>query len=342
MEMTFSHLLPGLAGFAAAVVTPWYSADSGVIRNAIVPLFSFILLGVAIAVFLRSIKQKGKQASKQSHAKESQMLQTLEQAIEKGRAGLDLNVNLDVAASPIAHEEISSPLAELALQFEKALPEPMPDPKIDHDRIERSALNDANGANDNGIAHPPPNPARPETAHAEIARVSLPRLSELRGMRFSQALRELDKAKRTAPANAGPVSLRGSLNDALAYGHNDPLNDALNDSINDPINETLMSAIAPFEPMFASAPSAPQARNSAAAMHENGVAATKDTGAQRSPSQQTIFPTKPSLPAKSRGHREEDSERSPREPKGPGKETNSFLDQLHILPSRRGQYKKKG
>jgi hypothetical protein len=339
MGMTFSHLLAGFAGFTVAGVATWYSADPSLIPIAIFLLLGLILAGVYVAVFQRSINKKGKQVPIQSQPTESQMLQTLEQAIEKGRAGLDLNVNLDVAASPIAHEEISSPLAELALQFEKALPEPMPDPKIDHDRIERSALNDAN---DNGIAHPPPNPARPETAHAETARVSLPRLSELRGMRFSQALRELDKAKRTAPANAGPVSLRGSLNDALAYGHNDPLNDALNDSINDPINETLMSAIAPFEPMFASAPSAPQARNSAAAMHENGVAATKDTGAQRSPSQQTIFPTKPSLPAKSRGHREEDSERSPREPKGPGKETNSFLDQLHILPSRRGQYKKKG
>jgi len=333
MGITFSHLLAGFAGFAATFATPSYSVDSSSIRNAIVLLLSFILLGVAVVIFQRFIGEKGKQVPKRGQATESQMLHTLEQAIEEGRAGLEL----DVAASPVMREEIPSPTAELARQFDKALPEPKIDPESKHGQIAQSALNGAISTNGNGFAHQPPNPARVETA-----RVSLPRLSELRGMRFSQALRELDKAKRTAPANAGPVSLRGSLNDALAYGHNDPLNDALNDSINDPINETLMSAIAPFEPMFASAPLAPQARNSAAAMHENGVAATKDTGAQRSPSQQTIFPTKPSLPAKSRGHREEDSERSPREPKGPGKETNSFLDQLHILPSRRGQYKKKG
>ena len=159
------------------------------------------------------------------------MFQTLEQAIEEGRASLDL----DVAASPNTHEEIPSPLAELALQIDNALPEPKPEPNIDpnidpktqHGQIAQPALNGANGNNgtsDNGIAHPPPNPAREETA-----RVSLPRLSELRGMRFSQALRELDKAKRTAPANASPVSVSRSLNDALAYEHIDTPNSAFDD-----------------------------------------------------------------------------------------------------------------
>jgi hypothetical protein len=305
MRMTFSHLLHGFAGFAATVATPWYSAGPGLIRNAIVLLLSFILLGVAVAVFQRSIKEKGKQVPKQGHAAESQLLQTLEQAIEEGRASIDL----DVAASPNTHEETPSPLAEIALQFDKALPEPKTEPKTEHGQSPRPAP----GANGNGIAHPPANPAREETA-----RVSLPRLSELRGMRFSQALRELDKAKRSAPPNAGPVSLNSSLNDAL----------------NDPVNETLMNAIAPFEPMFAATASAGEAQNGAAAMNKNG--------AQGHPSQQTFFPMKPSLPAKSRGHREEDSGRSPREPKAPGKETGGFLEQLHILPSRRGQYKKKG
>jgi len=343
MGMTFSHLLPGSAGFAATVVTPWYSADPGVIRSSIVLLLSFVLLCVAIAVFLRSLKEKGKQVSIQGHAAESQMFQTLEQAIEKGRASLDINVDpdadLDVAAPPNTHEEIPSPLAELALQFDKLLPEPQPESRTEHDQSPRLTP----GTNGNVFAHPPANPARPETAHVETARaetahLSLPRLSELRGMRFSQALRELDRAKRSAQPNAGPASLNssfnGSLNGALADPHDDTPNGALNDLINDPINETLMSAIAPFETMFAPTASAPGAQNGATAVNQNG--------AQGRPSQQTFFPPKPAPPENSRGRRREDSARYPDEPKAPEKETNAFLDQLHILPSRRGQYKKKG
>ena len=270
------------------------------------------------------------------------MFQTLEHAIEEGRASLDL----DVAAPPNTHEETPSPLAELALQFDKRAAraearaessDPNIDPKTQHGQIAQSALNGANGTNgahgQRQFAHPPPNPARPETA-VETARVSLPRLSELRGMRFSQALRELDKAKRTAPANASTVSLNRSLNDAVADRHDDTPNEALNDLFNDPINETLMSAIAPFEPMFASAASSPEAQNRATAMNQNG--------AQGRTSVQTFFPPKPALPERRRSHREQDGGRSPRDPKAPGKETDAFLDQLHILPSRRGQYKKKG
>jgi hypothetical protein len=342
MRMTFSHLLHGFVGFTDTVVALWYSADPRSIRISIVLLLVFFLSGVAIVVFQRLTTEKGKRAAKQGQATESQMFQMLEHAIGGDRASIEL----DVAAPPVTHEETPSPLAELAQQFEKALPElkadpkpePKIEPKIEHTHIAQSA---PNGTNGNGIAHQPPNPARVGTAH-----VSLPRLSELRGMRFSQALRELDKAKRSAPPIAGPYSLNDTLadrhNDALADSYSDTPDDALNDPLNDPINEALMSAIAPFEAMFTSTASAPEAQNSATAMHESGVAATEDNDEQRPPSPQSFFPTKPSLPAKSMGRREEDSGRSPREPKAPGKETNDFLDQLHILPSRRGQYKKKG
>jgi hypothetical protein len=322
MGMTFSHLLPGITGFAATFVTPRYLADPGMIRNAIVLLLGFLLLGVAIAVVQRSINEKGKQVPKQGPSAESQMLETLEQAIEEGQASLDL----DVATSPNTHEETPSPLAELALQFDKVLPQP----ETERDQSPLPALD----ANSNGIAHPPPNPARPETAHVETARVSLPRLSELRGMRFSQALRELDKAKRTASPNGGSVSLNDAVIGALAGSHNDATSIELDDTLNDPVNEALMSAIAPFEPMFARMTSAPEAQNGAIAMHENG--------AQGRSSQQAFFPPKPSLPANTGGRRREDSARSPREPKGPEQETGAFLEQLQILPSRRGQYKKKG
>ena len=271
MRMTFSHLLHSFAGFAAtptaAIVTPWYFVDPAVIRIAIVFLLSLILLGVAVAIFQHSIKAKRKQGD----ASESQLLQTLEQAIEEGRASLDPSLDLNVAASPVARQETRSPLAELAQQFDKALPEPLPEPntdakidaKTEHNQftpsaLTQSALNETNPANGTGFAYtPPPNPAREKTAP-----VSLPRLSELRGMRFSQALRELDRAKRSAPANAGPSSINSSLNDALADRYNDAHHDALNDPnddpINDPVNEALLTAIAPFEPMFVARASAPR------------------------------------------------------------------------------------
>ena len=117
-------------------------------------------------------------------------------------------------------------------------------------------------------------------------------------MRFSQALRELDKAKRTAPANAGPVSLNRSLNDALADRHNDAPSDALNDPINDPINETLMSAIAPFEPMFAPWRQRPRRRT---VQLQCTRTASSNKRQRRWPSQQAFFPPKPSLPANSEG-----------------------------------------
>ena len=270
------------------------------------------------------------------------MFQTLEHAIEEGRASLAL----DVAAPPITHEEIPSPLAELALQFDKALPEPLPEPKPEPNHPTRIPTKTGTARSRNRLSTkqystdgtriraPAAEPRSPRNGALETARVSLPRLSELRGMRFSQALRELDRAKRTAPANASTVSLNRSLNDAVADRHDDTPNEALNDLFNDPINETLMSAIAPFEPMFASAASSPEAQNRATAMNQNG--------AQGRTSVQTFFPPKPALPERRRSHREQDGGRSPRDPKAPGKETDAFLDQLHILPSRRGQYKKKG
>ncbi len=361
MIQTLAQFVPdsahGFLNLAAAAVFPWYSVESAVIPNAIVLLLAFILLGFAIEVLLRSIKAKGKTGQKQGQATESQMLQTLEHAIEEGRASLDL----DVAASPNTHEQIPSPLAELALQIDKTLPElnpePRPEPHLDphlepkpeYSQIVQSALNGTNGSNGtngthgNGFAHPqPPNPARPETSHVDTARVSLPRLSELRGMGFSQALRELDRAKRTAPANPGLNLLNGSLNSshngAFADHHNDPLDDPLND----PISEALLNAIAPFETMFATAGSTLGVQNGATAMHENGAAATKDNGTQGSTSHQPFFSAKPAQPDRRRSRREEKDRRSsPREPKAPVQETDGFIEQLQILPSRRGQYKKK-
>ena len=102
-------------------------------------------------------------------------------------------------------EEIPLSLAEIASQFDQVLPEP----KAEHYDAPPAAPSDPNS---NGTSY------EPATAPEKTGHVSLPRLSDLRGMRFSQALKELDLARHPASPSAGI--------------------------------EMLMSAIAPFEPMF--------------------------------------------------------------------------------------------
>jgi hypothetical protein len=409
---------------------------ANILQRIKAPAVGFVLNRVRLAkadpAFRRSVREMERQLRKRGQATDWHMLRTLESAIEKGRSSLDLDHDLNGAGTPdnppanaraetnpqdqvntremsaamsatdaapfkeaapadapgsineivpaalqSAPEPQSSLFSESAKQVQEQIPSQLaqfaslfktefPEPKAEHGQIPQMA---PNGANGNGSRQVPAIPAPEDTA-----RISLPRLSELRGMSFSQALRGLDQAKRSAPSSAGPVSLNSSINDTLADKHNETLSSALNDPFNDPISETLMRAIAPFELMFNPMESAhaqnggspedarnglhapsetrafipipeaevfPAAENGAAAMHGNDAAATKDNGAQRRPSQPKSFPQKPALPARSKALRGEDGERSPREPKGPGQETGGFLDQLHILPSRRGQYKKK-
>ncbi len=56
MEIAFSRLLPGFAGFAAAVVTPWFSIDSTLIRIAVILLLSLVILGPTVAFVARKVR----------------------------------------------------------------------------------------------------------------------------------------------------------------------------------------------------------------------------------------------------------------------------------------------
>lgn len=351
---------------------------ANILQRVKAPAVGFVLNRVRLATadpeFRRSIREMGKQLRKQGHATDWQMLRTLEQAIEEGRASLDL----DVAASPIrpaekppeaiapsvpvfdefshankpvptnetepagpaavhgiqlvprslpeptnqTHEEIPLSLAEIAPQLDRVLPEPKAEPN-------EAPLAAPSSLNGNGTSFEPANPVPEKTA-----RVSLPRLSDLRGMLFSQALRELDLARRPAPPSTGI--------------------------------ESLMSAIAPFEPMFkhmepASAknddsPEAvpdesdlPASLRAFVPISESGVSteaigrvAEEATSALGNHLPSNSISPIPAEQPKSKGRRGQEDERSQPEQKVARQKLAGPFEQLQILPSRRGQYKKKG
>ncbi len=358
---------------------------ANILQRAKAPAVGFVLNRVRLATadpaFRRSIKKSKRQLHQQGQAANWQMLKTLEQAIEEGRASLDI----DVAAPPVqpavtpekiaangsplndqsfrangpiatdhaglavvadgknpqsslralpapaserreeipssTRNEIPSPLAEIAAQFDELVPEA---------RAERGqfSLTAPRGENGNRASYEPSSPAPEKTAH-----VSLPRLSELRGMRFSQALRDLDHARHPAQPSAEI--------------------------------ETLMSAIAPFESMFTAAEPAsslngdspdatsaglelPPALRALLPILESEIssqaingAAVNGNGDNANRLTSNPHASKPGTNTKNNGHRGEKGERSGPEQNGSGPKPGSFFEQLQILPSRRGQYKKK-
>lgn len=342
------------------------------------PAVGFVLNRVRLATadpeFRRSIKEMGKQIRKQGNAPELQMLQTLEQAIEEGRASLDLddaasrNRPAEQAPEKIAksvpqfnegfqadrpvtaketepssavpvrglqlvsrsqpepakqaHEQIPSPLDEIASQFDQLHPEPKGEPI-------QAPPAPARAASSKGTSHDPANPAPEKTT-----RLSLPRLSELRGMRFSQAIRELDHAKHPGSPSTGI--------------------------------EALMSAIAPFEPMFTrteissakngdSHETLPDELDLPASLRAfipisepgvspeaNGGAAAQSSGATVNHSHSDSVSPKSRQLAKNAERRAEEEEEPQPEEKAARQKLRGPFEQLQILPSRRGQYKKKG
>lgn len=349
---------------------------ANILQRLKVPAVGFVLNRVRLATadpeFRRSIRQMGKQLRKQGHATDSQMLQTLEDAIEEGPATLDLDVaatpkppaarplekipasapqfdesfraekpaltnqtgpTMPAAASGIqlvprllpepanqTRNNIPSPLAQIASQFDQLHPEM---------KTEQSPAPPAPSTqNGNGTSSEPANPMPGKTT-----RNSLPRLSELRGMRFSQALRGLDHAKRPASPNSGI--------------------------------EILMNAIAPFEQMFTrmepatnnndDSPDAAHAEfdlppslrafipvsESGVSPEANDAASAEETNANRNRFHSNSFLPKPGLELKRKGPRGEESERSQPEQNVAEQKTGGPFEQLQILPSRHGQYKKK-
>ncbi len=351
---------------------------ANILQRIKAPAVGFVLNRVRLATadpeFRRSIREMEKQIRKQGQATDWKMLRTLEQAIEEGSASLDLDgaaspnqpatrpMETTAAAAPSfgelpeadapsltdrpepiapaavhgiqlvprslpepanqSREEIPVPLTEIASQFDQVLPEP----KAEHSETPFAALGGPNG---NGTSYEPANPA-PE----RIAHVSLPRLSDLRGMRFSQALKELDLAKHPASPSAGI--------------------------------EVLMSAIAPFEPMFtrtepASAKNegSPEAvpaefdlpaslrafiptSESGVSPEANGGISAEGSGAKVNLLNSTSLSPKPEQEAKNKGRRGEEGEPSRPGQKVARQKLAGPFEQLQILPSRRGQYKKKG
>jgi hypothetical protein len=338
------------------------------------PAVGFVLnrvrLATADAAFSRSIKEMSRHLRPQGQSDDWQMLQTLQNAIEEGSATLDLDAALPnrpaedpparivTGAAPI--DEVVQSDVPLALHLaEPALPVPPRDserpldsapeppdqthqdqtPQVTWSPWEETASRFAAMLEPETAQHPASQTSRnsesetgpaqeiAKSAPRETSRLTLPRLSELRGMNFTQALRDLDSARRPAPQIPGV--------------------------------EVLMNAIAPFETLFTQSDSAQNGVPSAAAhaefdplaamqnsisFPEPGLAPAAENGAggaTKHPLQPGFQPTKPDLPAKSRGFRGEESGRARPGQNGAGKKPGSFLDQLQILPSRRGQYKKK-
>jgi hypothetical protein len=390
MGMTFSHLLPGIAKFAAAAITSWFSADSTLIRNSVILLLSFIILGAAVAIIARkvdprlyvaavrrSVKAIKRSVKSQGQSTDSQMLQTLQQAIDEGSASLDFDIagpdqpaaNLPALSSAEAKPPAEAQQIAKAPQIDKvvaadtsmailpaasvssaAIPEsefpplvvpesaremhqetPSPwhetasslmaafaDPGTNHESlpltrsISEVATESAQKSAQNSPRNSEPNHAQdPAPAPEENAPRALPRLSELRGMCFSQALRELDRAKRSAQPTLG--STPGPT----------------------PEIDALLRAIAPFESLIMQMESVTHETENTSAANENG--------AKKYPPQSDFLPVKPVAPVKAHGHHGEDNGRSlpGRKPPGGVHDDQLHVDQMQILPSRRGQYKKK-
>ena len=351
---------------------------ANILQRVKAPAVGFVLNRVRLAMadpeFRRSIREMGKQLRKQGQATDWQMLRTLEQAIEEGRASLDL----DVAASPIppawkpqeeiapgvplfdefsnanrpvltnqtepggaaafhgiqlvprslqepanqTREEIPSSLADIASQFDQVLPEP----KTEHNETPLAA---ASGPNSDGTSSEAANPAAETIAH-----VSLPRLSDLRGMRFSQALKELDLAKHPASPSAGIESLMSAIAPfEQMFTRMEPASARNEDSpVPAPAEFDLPASLRAFIPISESGVS-PEA---------NGGIAAESSGANGDHLNSTSFSPKPDPQAKTKGRRGEENEPSRSGQKVAKEKLPGPFEQLQILPSRRGQYKKKG
>lgn len=331
------------------------------------PAVGFVLnrvrLKTADPAFRRNVKAMSRRLTGQGKSTDWQMLQTLQQAIEEGSASLDLDAakpNRPAAnpPAPMIAEATSALNAFEAGALEAvdpaklALPAELPKPALKPNAVQESEVNthqissspweetasrleaaftkpqschDRNpqspciGEDSNGLVQEQEKSVPLESAHIE-----LPRLSDLRGMCFSQALRDLDRAKRPASSDAGIDVLMNAIApfESLLAQMESKQTDALSEAAHaEPDPLTAMQAFSFPGPEFASE-------------RGNGKSANEN-GSRKHPSQPSLLPFNPIVPANSRSSRG-DNERA-----RSGQESGGILDQLNILPARRGQYKKK-
>jgi hypothetical protein len=333
------------------------------------PFVGFVLNRVRSAkadeAFRRSLEETERDLLFRKWSVDRQMLQTLHSAVESGRASLELEsaVAAQGAASSLA--EIASTAAP-AVELDPAEVQPnsqaepdaarapqkpeharsnvappdeipwwlletpaLPDTALTQPRMPRAGrLQVVSSRSDSGeLSHEPAKPALEEPTH-----VMPPRLSELRGAFFSAGLKELDRA-RHAPQQSVEAEL-------------------------------LMRAIAPFEPQFNhtdfASGSVPGHTPEVEAEHAAGArtlipipnpeiapAATNEAGAHghglRPVAKQREFhPSKAVSPEKSGARRGGNGGQTRREQGHAMQEQSGVSNEVQILPSKRGQYKKNG
>ncbi len=344
---------------AAAILQRLNAQDVGFVLNR-------VRLAKADPDFRDSVQEMKRNLHDENSPSDQRMLRTLRFAIESGRASLEPEFAIAGQAAAYPGTKAMPPAAGAgqAIQVAVAEPEPAEEPSV-------SSLQQESQPPPRDAAQPPgeipwwliENPARSYTAlnrprpprtdawqpafsasgGSELAQetakpemepsphVKLPRLSELRGMHFSGGLKELDLARHPEPPSTE--------------------------------TELLMNAIAPFEPRIdqmaptqsaASSP-VPQARPDIAVpvrtfipVPEPGVVPAATNGAlsqadgSRSVTAQPRFlPPKRATVANNRAQRADNGHAARRGKSSVKEEQGQALDEVQILPSRRGQYKKK-
>jgi hypothetical protein len=330
-----------------AVATTLAPADFGMIRKVLIMLFGFIVLGAgAIFVLKRARTAKADPASQSSVAgmkrngqgdsrvEDQQTLETLLFAVELGRASLDPESALGEdgsgklqgpnGSSPAAEElkegtvapatrkglePAESPVASDAAQPFNDVPwwlaeaPARSDSSLTQSRIPKTSIAQTaqNGAQGRLLGQEEIERAPEEGRHAR-----LPRLTELRGTLFSTGIKELGHAKQGDEHGAGRLNAETARLEAL-LGARERASNGTAPQTSD------VEAI----PAFLPAPA------------ERDEAAERNGGPDRPAAPRQLFLPKPAKAVN--GPRKVKAHQDARQP----------IDKVEILPSRRGQYKRK-
>jgi hypothetical protein len=333
------------------------------------PFVGFVLNRVRSAkadeAFRRSLEETERDLRLQNWSADRQMLRTLHFAVESGRASLEREsavaahgatgslAEIDSTAAPVEELDPAAvqpiPQAEPGAARAPQKPEPArsnaappdeapwwlletparADTALTQPRMPRPGrLQVISSRSDGGeLPHESVKPALDESTH-----VIPPRLSELRGMFFSAGLKELDRTRHAAQQSVEA--------------------------------ELLMKAITPFEPQFnhteSASSSVPGYTPEVEAEHTVGArtlipipnpeiapVATNEAGADNHGSRQVakqreFHPSQVVALEKSGARRGRNGGQTQREQDRAMPEQSGVSDEVQILPSKRGQYKKNG